>query len=173
MKRLRFRSVVDDAVERVSVVSVLRRLGVDIESLPSPGANIRVLCPFEDVNHSSDLRDRRQMRVYSDNRAYCHACQMQYTSVSLMAVTWGCSYSAAARRLLDGVAAPAPTIVEVSSRMPVVRANMAAALGVWADGRGVDRTGAAYGECLARLDAAATEQGAWEWLCASKRYLES
>lgn len=82
MRRLRYRSIVDEADSRVSILSVLQWLGVSIEAPPEPGSNIRLLCPFEELNHSGNLRDRRQMRVYSDNRAYCFTGDTEFITRS-------------------------------------------------------------------------------------------
>lgn len=169
MKRLRYRSVVDEADSRVSIVSVLQTLGVDITSPPSPGSNVRVLCPFEEINHSGTLRDRRQMRVYSDNRAYCHECQCQYTPTKLLAADWGCSRVRAAQQLLGVLEAEVERTAP--SRLPVLRINMAAALAVWADSHDVDRMSDAYGAWISMLDRVESDADALEWLTSAKRTL--
>ena len=164
MKTLRKRNIIAQARERVSIVAVLRDLGVDIPSAPEQGIAIRVYCPFGEMSHEDQGRER-QMRVYVDNTAWCFDCNQKYDPVSLTAIHLGCNYTAAARRLLDRVGgAPDPTV----SVMPSIRAGMVAALGVWADVHGVDRTAARYGEVLRSLDALESEDQAQVWLTRAK-----
>lgn len=170
MRRLRYRSIVAEADDRISIILILQRLGVEVESAPEPGSNIRVLCPFENFNHSGTMRDRRQMRIYSDNRAYCHECNCQYTPTSLMAMEWGCTRGRAAQQLLSALETSTER-EELVSRMPVVRANVTAALAIWAEAHGVVRMSELYGRWMDHLDSAATEAEALEWLAAAKRSL--
>ncbi len=173
MKRLRPGGVIAQARQRVSLVSVLRELGVDIDAPPVEGRNRRVHCPFGSLNHE-DTGIKAEMRVYNDTESYCHACAAQYDPVNLMAMVWGCSNNRAARRLLARLeAVEGPDVAADSSTAALSRAKagMVAALGVWADSVGVDRTSPGYAAVLAELDWCADVDAAERWLAAAKQDL--
>lgn len=166
MRRLHPGGAVAQARRQVLIVDVLRELGVDIDTAPTAESNRRVQCPFSDLHDDRGIKP--EMRVYVDNSAWCFACGRRYDSVNLMAIVWDCSNVVAARRLLshrDGEAE------QTASQMPRVHAGMVAALGVWADAQGVDRTSRPYVAALTALDAVASEDAARRWLAHTKRAL--
>jgi len=167
VKRLRQRNVIAQARAQVPIVAVLRELGVEIDAAPEEGVNRRVYCPFGELNHEDGGRER-QMRVYVDNSAWCFECNQRYDPVSLIAINESCHYSDAATRLLDRMGGAPDSTVSV---MPSVRAGVVAALGVWADAHGVDRTAARYGDVLRSLDALESEDQARPWLTRAKGVL--
>lgn len=174
MKRLHRGGVVARAVRLVSVVDVLAQLGVDAPGLPPSGSSYKIYCPFGD-NHS-DRGAEKEMRVYSDGRAYCHKCQRQYDSVSLAAQAWGVAPGIAARQLLvtAGFSA-ASEDAEFEHREEVspeqLRTGAVAALAAFADLRGVDRFSEVYRRCLHAADKIMSPEHVDQWLAASKRLL--
>ena len=166
MKRLRKRNVIAQARSQVPIVAVLRELGVDIDAAPEEGVNRRVYCPFGELNHEDGGRER-QMRVYVDNSAWCFECNQRYDPVSLVAINESCRYSDAATRLLDRMGGASDPAVSV---LPDVHAGLVAALGVWADAHGVDRTHPAYAVVLGTVDGVGTED-AVRWIEQAKRAL--
>jgi hypothetical protein len=167
MRRLHRPGVIGQANERVPITSVLASLGVLVAEPPPSGVSIKIECPFSFLHPPG--KDRREMRLYSDGKAYCHICVTQYDSVSMAAQAWGCSQLVAAQRLLAGQ--EVATERRVSKSMYASRAAAVAALGEWADANGVDRFSATYARCLTVADAISTEEQVGSWLRACKRVL--
>ena len=167
MRRLHKPGVIGQANERVSIISVLASLGVLVEAPPHPGTNIRIDCPFAYLHPEG--KDRREMRLYSDGKAYCHICLVQYDSVSMAAQAWDCGQLVAAQRLLSGQAVE--TSHQVQRSLYVTRASAVAALAEWADAHEMDRFSERYRRCLTAADAITAPEQVGTWLAACKRAL--
>lgn len=96
-------SLVAVANDKVSIVTVLQMLGVDLPDDVGVGRSRKVPCPFGDIYHS-DHGASPAMRIYLDtNSAYCFSCSAYYTPVSLAAKAMDCAWSLAAAQLLDRI----------------------------------------------------------------------
>lgn len=98
---MRGKSVITVANERVSILVVLRMLGVDVPEDVS-GRSMKTSCPFG-LFHS-DGGVSPAMRIYPDtNSVYCFSCGAAYDPVSLAAKAMDVNVTTAANRLLDHV----------------------------------------------------------------------
>jgi hypothetical protein len=167
MRRLHRPGVIGQANERVPLIAVLASLGILVEMSPLPGTNIRIDCPFSYLHPEG--KDRREMRLYSDGKAYCHVCVTQYDSVSMAAQAWDCSQLTAAQRLLAGQAVESSH--QGNRSLYATRACAVAALAEWADAHEVDRFSEMYGRCLTAADAISIPEQVAPWLAACKRAL--
>lgn len=143
-------------------------LSVYVDALPPSGVSRKIECPFSFLHPEG--KDPREMRLYSDGKAYCHVCLKQYDSVAMAAQGWGCSNLEAAHRLLDGQDVNTETVVKRS--MYATRASAVSALAEWADTHGVDRFSGTYRRCLTVADAISSEDQVRDWLNACKRVLK-
>lgn len=167
MRRLHRPGVIAQAVKLTSILSVLASLGVAVDTLPAYGTSRKIECPFSYLHPEG--KDRREMRLYADGKAYCHVCLCQYDSVSMAAQAWDCGQLVAAQRLLAGQeVVPAQ---EYARSMYAVRAAAVAALAVWADANEVDRLSETYHKCLKLADVISAPEHVGPWLAACKRAL--
>jgi hypothetical protein len=170
MKRLHKGGVIARARNEVSITVVLAELGVWVEGLPSGDSNIRVHCPFGEISHS-DGGLKKELRVYADNKAYCHSCEKQYDSVSLMMEAWDLPAGVAARQLLARAGLSQSDLDLPIAQQKVNRPAMLAALAVWADSNKIDRFAESYAVCLENADKVKMPEDVASWLKEAKEYL--
>lgn len=110
MRLLRQRtSWIDEANTRIDIVDVLGMLGIQVPV--SSNSSKKIHCPFG--FYHSDGGFSKAMRVYlTNNTVYCFSCSKRYSSVSLAAASWDCSWLAAAMRLLEDFDLKAKTLAE-------------------------------------------------------------
>jgi len=174
VRRLRRGSFVDRAARLIPIVVVLDHLRIANPGTPGDGVSIKVMCPFQET-HPPDRSGEKDMRIYSDGRAFCHMCAEGWDSVGLAARVWDVTRPLAARRLmamqgLDVGEDDSSLVVPVTPAQ--LRTGAVAALGVWADRRGVDRFSESYARCLDAADQIATPDHVLKWLAAAKEFLE-
>lgn len=101
---MRRTNLVEVANEKVSILTVCRLFGVDLnEDIAAGGRTRKVSCPFGEIYHS-DGGISPAMRIYPEsNSAYCFSCAAYWTPVSLAAKAMDLDRSSAAIRLLDHV----------------------------------------------------------------------
>lgn len=174
MKRLRRGSFVERAARMVPIVVVLDHLGISNPGTPEGGVTVKVMCPFQET-HPPDRSGEKDMRIYSDGKAFCHICAEQFDSVGLAARIWDLSRPLAARQLMAmqglDVGEDDESLVRVVTPAQL-RSSAIAALGVWADARDVDRFGPAYATVMQVADRITEPEHVQEWLEASKDFLE-
>lgn len=165
MRRLRYGGVIQQAIKAVPITEILRSMGVDAPGLPPFGSSVKIYCP-NGIYHP-DGGAEKEVRLYPDGKMYCHICVEQHDSVSLAAQAWGCRPLVAARQLLEGREVAEASVV-VADRSYELRAGAVAALGVWADARGVDRFSEAYRRCTVAADGICEPEDVDRWLAACK-----
>lgn len=175
MRRLHRGGVVERAVRLVPVGAVLTQLGIIFPGTPPAGSSYKIYCPFGDYH--PDRGAEKEMRIYSDGRAYCHLCRRQYDSVALAAQAWGMTYPEAAQKLLvDAGFSAAPSDSEEERALKEttpeqLQTGALAALAVFADARGIDRFDEPYRRCLRAADAITKPEHVEQWLAACKKLL--
>lgn len=175
MKRLHHGGVVQRAIRLIPVGVVLDQLGISYPGTPPAGSSYKVYCPFGDYH--PDRGAEKEMRLYSDGKAYCHICQRQYDSVALASQAWGMAYPEAAKALLVAggfSAAPEDSEEEriLKETSPEeLRTGAVAALGVFADARDIDRFGDRYARCMEAADAITRPEHVEKWLARCKEFL--
>lgn len=177
MKRLRRGSFVARAARMVPITVVLDHLGIQNPGTPEGGVSVKVHCPFQET-HPPDRSGEKDMRIYSDGKAWCHLCTEGWDSVGLAARIWDLSRPLAARQLLamQGIDVSGDEDVESLLREATpaqLRTSAVAALGVWADARGVDRFDPAYARCLEMADQITEPHHVDLWIAAAKDFLRS
>lgn len=163
----------DRAARMVPIVVVLDHLRIPNPGTPGEGVSIKVACPFQET-HPPDRSGEKDMRIYSDGKAFCHMCAEGWDSVALAARVWDVSRPIAARRLLamQGLDVSEDDVIVTQAVTPAqLRTGAVAALGVWADRRGVDRFSDRYASCLTAADLIEREEQVSEWLTACKSFL--
>lgn len=176
MRRLRRGSFVDRAARLVPITAVLDRLGIQNPGTPEGGVSVKVHCPFQET-HPPDRSGEKDMRIYSDGKAFCHLCAEGWDSVGLAARVWDLSRPLAARQLLamQGLDVSEDDDLDELLRQATpaqLRTGAVAAMGVWADGHGVDRFSEAYIRVLGLADQISKPEHVDQWLRASKEFLE-
>lgn len=175
VKSLRRGSFAQRAARMVPISDVLTWLGVANPGTPPDGVSVKVFCPFSET-HPPDRAGEKDMRMYGDGKAYCHICAQQYDSVSLAQQAWALSRMEAARAVLAHAGLDVGDDENLSLLRQVSpearRSGAIAALGTWADHRGVDRFGAPYARCLSLADHIQQEEHVEQWLSACKTFLE-
>lgn len=175
-------SVVAVANEKVSIVTVLRMLGVE---LPDDDIGLsrsrKVSCPFGQIYHS-DHGVSPAMRIYPEtNSAWCFSCSVYFTPVKLIAQGMDLGMVAAATRLLDHVGLKPVELAEAwkhaSEYVPEPdRALMADALktycrricSTWSERQFDSEVAATLTRCLAILDLVCTNDDVNLWLVKCK-----
>jgi len=174
--RLRKPSPVTLANEKVPIVALCRYLGMDLPDYTS--GNIKTYCPFGDVEHS-DQGMEAAFRVYPEpNNAYCFACGLFFSPVSLAAKAWDMTRREAAVNLLDWIGFKPLSLAEewenVVNPVPVIdKESLGLALRVYVErispGWAAQEVEDGYPQrqltrCLALLDRVTTEAEAQVWL---------
>lgn len=177
MRRLRRGSPTQRAARLVPVSDVLTWLGIATPGTPGPGVSVKVFCPFSET-HPPDRAGEKDMRIFSDGKAFCHMCATQYDSVALAAQAWGLTRAEAAQAVLARSGMDVSEDDDLASLVARVtpealRIGAVAALGVWADRTGVDRFGAEYARCLELADQIREPDHVEQWLTACKQHLEN
>ena len=169
MKRLHRVNSISRACAQTPMHVVLAMAGVEVAGPPPPGTSLKIWCVNSHL-HPDGGRER-EMRLYSDNKAYCHICRKQYDPVSLAAQVWDCSQKVAALRLLVG----STDSDEQSAPQYVfqLRAGAVAALGVWADAHEIDRLGPEYQSCLNVASRITDSSHVIKWLEVCKKVLSA
>jgi hypothetical protein len=173
VKRLRRGSFVSRAVRLVPIVVVLDYIGIQNPGTPEGGISVKVHCPFQET-HPPDRSGEKDMRLYSDGKAFCHLCAEGWDSVQLAARLWELTLPEAARRLLAmrGLDVSEEDEAFVQAVTPEqLRASAVAALGVWADANDVSRFTENYVRCLRLADQIQKSEHVDAWLRASKDFL--
>lgn len=174
--RLRRGGFVSRAARLVSVSDVLGWLGISSPGTPGVGVSLKVFCPFSET-HPPDRAGEKDMRIYSDGRGFCHMCSTQYDSVAMAAQAWGLTRPEAARAILSRAGLDVSGEEELDEalsrpRPEHLRMGAVAALGHWADFRGVSRFDASYARCLTLADQIIEPEHVGQWLTACKAFLE-
>lgn len=174
MKRLRRGTMVQRASRLVPVVVVLDKLGIANSGTPPEGVSLKVECPFQE-GHPPDRSGEKDMRIYSDGKAFCHMCAEGWDSVHLAARVWELSLMQAARHLLAlqgiEVSDDDRESLAVKATPAQLRASAVAALAVWADANDINRFSAAYAKCLQAADDIVSEEHVDAWLTACQNFL--
>lgn len=174
--RLRRGGFVQRAARLVSVSDVLGWLNIDSPGTPGVGVSLKVFCPFSET-HPPDRSGEKDMRIYSDGKAFCHMCATQYDSVAMAAQAWGLTRPEAARAILSRAGLDVANNEELESQLAkprpeALRTGSVAALGYWADTRGVNRFSEDYARCLVLADQIMEPEHVDQWLQACKDFLE-
>lgn len=124
-------SLIDRANEEVSIIGLLRRLGVHAPEI-MPGTSYKVYCPFGLTHGDHGLS--KAMRIYVDtNSCHCFAECGYLDPVRLAALAWDMAPLAAAERLLEeaGVDLRPPVVWTPPVEPPPDRVALAEALRVY------------------------------------------
>lgn len=167
MRRLRYGGVIQQANKAVSIVEILKSMGIDAPGIPPFGTSVKVYCPYG-IYHP-DRGAEKEARLFSDGKLYCYVCDEQHDTVSLAAQAWGCRPMVAARQLLEGREVTLDPVMR--DRSWELRAGALAALAVWADAREVDRFSESYLRCTTAVDGVRDPQDVDRWLRACKTAL--
>jgi hypothetical protein len=156
---------------------VLTWLNVQNPGTPGEGVSVKVMCPFSET-HPPDRSGEKDMRIYSDGKAFCHMCATQYDSVGLAAQAWGLTRVEAARAVLSRAGLDVSSEEDWESQLSApspeqMRTSAVAALGVWADAQQVDRFDPRYSACLEAADQIQSAEHVDMWLDACKAFLRS
>jgi hypothetical protein len=175
--RLRRGGFVSRAARLVPAGDVLTWLGIPNPGTPGEGVSVKVFCPFSET-HPPDRSGEKDMRLYSDQRAFCHMCAQGYDSVGLAAQAWGLTRPEAARAVLSRAGLDVSGVEELDEalakpRPEALRTGAVAALAYWADTRGVSRFSAQYVQCLGLADQIIEPDHVDLWITACKKYLET
>ena len=179
MTRIRTRSVITVAEQVVPITVVCTLLGIVISD--GAGRPRKVRCPFGEVYHS-DHGHAPAMRVYvQSNSAWCFACGVYYTPVTLAAQAWDCTRRVAATRLLEHIghrplSSAVAWVNATRSAQTPQRAQLAQALqtycrrieDAWARLQFDPLVAATLSRCLALLELVDDEHDAQQWLAGCK-----
>jgi hypothetical protein len=176
---LRHQSVEARVDTQVSVVGLLRQLGVNVPDIEY--GSVKVYCPFGILHPDHGIT--RAMRVYPEsNTAFCFSDCGHFTPTKLAAQAWDLSREDAADRLMDQVEAETPLPVEDLFQVGAGRPSgeaLSEALRVYCQRQngwsGVEFTSevvAKLGRCLDLLPGVVSPQDASKWLEGSKVVME-
>jgi hypothetical protein len=175
------RSVVAEANERVSIVTVCQMLDVDVPDDLGSRSSYKIHCPFGTIYHS-DHGISPAMRIYPDsNSAYCFSCAAYYTPVSLAAKGLDIDWRTAAAQLLDRIGYRPLDLAEVWQQVKEYtpepdRALLADALKTfcrridpaWSARQFDPQIAATLTRCLSILDLVSTPEEVTLWLDSCK-----
>jgi len=175
--------VVTVANEKVSIVTVLTMLGVEVDDI-GMGRARKVHCPFGGLYHS-DQGLSPAMRVYPDsNSAYCFSCAAYYTPVGLAAKGLDTTWRKAATHLLDRIGyRPMDLAAQFKDALEYEpepdKALLADALKTycrridpdWARRQFEPRVAGILTRCLSLLDLVTSQDDVHLWLCKCKEVM--
>lgn len=176
MRRLRRGGFLARASRLVPVSDVLTWAGIPNSGIPPVGAPQKILCPFQET-HPQERQTEKDMRIYADNKVFCHLCNTQYDSVGLAAAVWSLSRFEAAKAIL---ARAGLDVTDDASNLESLikkdtpeklRSDAVFALGRWADAREVDRFSSSYRRCVSLAEQISAPHHVQKWLSACKEYL--
>lgn len=176
---MRKKSFIEEANERVSIVEVCRRIGMDVSN---PDRKMR--CWFGDLNHSDGGIDPA-FRIYQDtNSGYCFSCRKYFDPVYLYAQATDKSMKNAALDLLEIVGwkpvsqsqrwaeSVAPEVgVDVSMLALALRTYCARICPEWEEIQLEASVAEVLSKCLALLDFVRTPEEAGQWLNTCKQVM--
>lgn len=179
------RSVVVEANESVSIATACRLIGMELPDDIEHGRAVKVHCPFGNLWHS-DQGIEPTMRLYIDNNtAFCFSRCGFFTPVTLAAMAWDLTRTAAAGELLERVGYKPVTLADTWASLtactdPPDRAVLSAALKTycaritpgWDDMQFEPTVAGRLTRCLALLELVHTDDEARAWLAGCKEIMQ-
>lgn len=170
------------ANEATDILTVLGLIGMPVPEI-SYLASMKLYCPFGDVSHA-DGGMSKAFRVYPEtNSAYCFACALAFTPVSLLAMGKDISKEEAADFLLElaGVTeansderwaqltAPEPVTINTAELAEALKLFCRRTIPNWEERQFEPAVAKLFQRCLGLLGSVRTPEDAEQWLAATKQ----